>query len=133
MPLLRNYEIKVPVGYLPFVPNHHLLPRSEISGFFYTQKWEFDSTRWNLGEDWTLWVETRIFDRLPVFLLFNSIEYIRIYVHMYSLLIVVEYGSEYDHQWLDIINHYKYINMFMLGISYYSTFCFCFDSRMGNF
>ena len=45
-----------------------------------------------------LCVETRIFDRLPVFLLFNSIEYIRIYVHMYSLLIVVEYGSEYDHQ-----------------------------------
>ena len=85
MPALRNFEIKAFVGYLPFVPNHHLLPRSEISGFFNTQKWEFDGTRENLDEncpaDMQLWVETRIFDRLPVFLLFNSIEY--------SLLIVV--------------------------------------------
>ena len=52
---------------------------------------------------------------------------------MYSLLIVVEYDSEYDHHWLDIINDYKHINMFTLGISYYSMFCFCFDSGMGNF
>ena len=51
---------------------------------------------------------------------------------MYSHLIV-EYDSEYDHHWLDIINDYKHVNMFTLGISYYSMFCFVFDSGMGNF
>ena len=68
MPALRNFEIKASVGYLPFVPNHHLLPRSEISGFFILR----NESLMVRDEIWVktdqLWVETHIFDRLPVFL-----------------------------------------------------------------